>query len=207
MYITDAIVLRVWEKGENDFMVSFFTKDFGKMVITVRGAKKIETKQGNLLHKFSVVKIMFIMGRHSPILRSIMEVRFFPEINSNLYGYGYLSSFLVLCDKILYENTKDEGLWDLLNSAISDVSLIIKENKKVDMVCRELWSKEKEWLYLLIDIMGVKEYNEIKDIDKIDNRKKVDLFFKERLEKSFNIPVDFFGLILKEKHYEPSRGQ
>ncbi len=205
MYITDAIVLRVWETGENDFMVSFFTKDFGKIVIIVRGAKKIQTKQGNLLHKFSIVKLVFIMGKQLPILRSIMEIKFFPNISYNLYGYGYISSFFLLCDKLLYENTKDEKLWDLLISAIVDVSDILSKKEKNEIIYSDLWVKEKEWLSLLIDIMGVKEYNKVNDIKKIDNKKKVDIFFKDKLEKAFNIPVNFFGLVLKENYYESNR--
>ena len=201
MYSTDAIVLRVWENGEDDFMASFFTKEFGKIVMIVRGGKKIQTKQGNTLHRFSVVRILFIIGKRYPILRSIMEIKSLHNINDNLYGYGYINSFLLLCDKLLYENTKDVGLWNLLNKSMQDASGIVDKSKNNKDVCDRLWVAEKEWLNSMVDIMGLKEYNEVKDIKKMDSRQKVDLFFKDNLERVFNTPVSFFGLILKENSY------
>ena len=202
MYITNAIVLRSREVGENDFIVSFFTQEFGKMVVTVRGAKKLETKQGNVLHRFSIVKIMFVIGKRSLILRSALELTPFSPINRSLYGYGYLNSFLLLCDSLLYENEKDKQVWSLMSTVMEDVATTVDTHTDNQKLCSALWALEKQWLYSFIEIMGLKEYNEIERVRSMNDRRTIDLFFKHTLERAFNAPVSFFGLILKKNVYE-----
>lgn len=198
MYATDAIVLNMHDHGEHDMRVSFFTREFGKMQIIVRGGKKIATKQAHFLHHFGVVRIVFILGKHFAIARSVSVISLFPGITRSMYGYGYLYSFLLLCDTLLYDNEQDEPMWDLLVSSLRDVAGIVEECSE-SQEKEVLWNAEKQWLNRLLGIMGV---GGVAALSLNDHRRNdVDVSFQQTLQRHFNIPVHFFGLTVKKHLY------
>lgn len=60
---TDAIVLRSKKTGERDKLVSFLTRDHGKMMCLVRGISKTGHKYGSAIELFSLQHIMFCRAR------------------------------------------------------------------------------------------------------------------------------------------------
>lgn len=187
MYTTDAIVLKIIPVGEADELVSFYTSDFGKMVIKVRGSKKITTKQGNFLHDMALVRISFIMGRAGAILSGIKSIKAYRALSSDLYGCGYTMSYLALCDKLIYEGMSDPALWRLLISVLDEAEELTRSSKQ-----KLLWQREKLWLMELMNILGLKP-NDV-NLDRIKNPHQLDYYLQGMLENKFEQPISFFGL-------------
>jgi len=189
VYQTNAIVLARRPLGEHDELVSFYTQDFGKLVIRVRGIKKTTTKQGNFLHTFGVTGISFILGKGGPLLSGVVSVRAYPGVTNHLLAHGYTGSFLALCDKLLYEYAKDDALWKLLVTVLEEAEQISQEEGEAK---ETLWAKEKMWLVSLMETLGV--LPRMLHTEKAANKSQFDHYLQRVLEDKFNTPLSFFGL-------------
>src|SRR3989344_1792367 len=146
MYKTEAIILSVRKIGEADELINIYTKDFGKLLIKARSAKKITTRQGNFLHTPSIVYCNFVSTRAGYALSGIKNIREYPNISGNIFALGFVSSFLELSDSVLQYEQKDEKLWNLLVRVLEEASGTVgkKDAKQV------LWRMEKAWLLTLL---------------------------------------------------------
>src|SRR3989338_9688825 len=111
MYKTEAIILSVRKIGEADELINIYTKDFGKLLIKARSAKKITTRQGNFLHTPSIVYCNFVSTRAGYVLSGIKNTKEYPGISRDIFASGFVSSFLELSNSVLSDGQKDEKLW------------------------------------------------------------------------------------------------
>jgi DNA repair protein RecO (recombination protein O) len=58
-YVTPAVVLRTWPFGESDKIISFLTKNHGKITGIAKGAKRSKKRFANSLEPFSFVNVRF----------------------------------------------------------------------------------------------------------------------------------------------------
>ncbi|MDX1535905.1 MAG: recombination protein O N-terminal domain-containing protein [Candidatus Spechtbacterales bacterium] len=190
MYSTDAILLSSIPSGEADEFASYFTKEFGKIRLRARSAKKIKTKQGNFMHMPSVVRFSFVAGKSGYIMSGIADEKHYPAITSDLIAQAYVLSFFHLCDDILYNEEKDSALWKLMNRVLDEAENAAKlpEDKKK----ATLWKSEKDWLMSLLDVLGLKpkEFTP----EKAKTKKELDLYIQDLLQQAFERRIDFFGL-------------
>lgn len=189
MYTTQAIVLSSFQLGEADELTSFYTEEFGKLTIKVRGAKKITTKQGNFLHEPSLLEINFIMSRANHILSGIKSIKDYPSVTRNLYARGYLSSYLQLCNKLIYDGQHDEALWDLFSRVFRECQRVTDSNR--ENIAGALWRREKVWLFQLMTVLGFKP--ERLDLKNIKSPQEFDNYLKRVFENKFEQQIDFFG--------------
>jgi DNA repair protein RecO len=191
MYTTAAIVLKSITSGEADELTSCYTRDFGKIMIKARGAKKRTTKQGNFTHPFSLLRLSFILGRNGgAILSGVRDEYTHNALAADLYACGYVSSFLRLCDEIAYEGQHDKKLWQLLVSVLSEGDTIAKSNTQDKRAL--LWHKEKMWLVQLLDVLGVRPST--LNIESVRSQPQLDAYLKRLLQQKFERPISFFGL-------------
>jgi DNA repair protein RecO (recombination protein O) len=59
---TEAIVLRRFDYGESDWIVTFYTSDFGKIRGIAKGARRSQKRFANTLELFSCSHILFSGG-------------------------------------------------------------------------------------------------------------------------------------------------
>lgn len=198
MYSAEAILLHTTPQGEADELAAFYTKEFGKMTIRVRGSKKITTKQGNFLHEPSRVHISFVMSRAGYILSGIKSIQDYRCAGSDLYARGYLMSFLYLCHKLTYEGQRDKALWHVL-------ALALEETEEVARTCQKntaavLWQREKVWLLNLLSALGLRPpFLEVRDIK---NHKQLDYYLQKVLENKLEQPISFFGLRVNKQAFK-----
>lgn len=192
MYTTDAILLGVRESGEHDVLASFFTRDFGKVTAKVRGARKHTTKQGNFLHSFGRTNISFVLGKGGAILTGVTSEEEYPAIAQDLIAHGYATSFLSLCDKLIYEYAVDEALWSLIDKALMGANTIVSSTSDERSKREALWKEEKMWIMGLLEALGIGTSD--LHLDALRNRAHFDQYLHAALERKCNMPVSFFGM-------------
>ncbi|MEX2144908.1 MAG: DNA repair protein RecO [Candidatus Spechtbacterales bacterium] len=188
MHETDAIILNTRKSGEADELINIYTKDFGKLLLKVRAAKKITTKQGNFLHTPSIVRCGFVTTRGGYVLSGIKSVREYREISGNIFALGFVISFFRICDSILRDGQRDEKLWNLLTRVLEEASGAAKRRDPGKI----LWRMEKAWLLTLLAVMGLKP-DKLK-LNSISSASRLDIYIKKMLQDKFERPVNFFGL-------------
>ena len=114
---TEAIVLKTIDYGESDQIVTFYTREYGKIKGIAKGARRSKKRFVNALEPFSCSEINF--SRRNPDNLDFIDgcdvSSHFPEIRSSLEKTLAASYLIELMDQFTPENKKSEGSFQLLH--------------------------------------------------------------------------------------------
>lgn len=106
---TEAIVIKATNLREADRIITFFSKEFGKIQGVAKGIRKIKAKYGGKLELFTRVNVIFfqktesleghgIPGTHSLLsITQVDVVEVFPQLKTDfnkIVGASYIAEFL-----------------------------------------------------------------------------------------------------------------
>jgi DNA repair protein RecO (recombination protein O) len=113
---TPAVVLRSLNYGESDRIVTFFTKDFGKLKGIAKGARRSRKRFQNALDLFSHVRLGFFEKERAGLVRidSCDILQSFKGIREDLKKICYGTYFLELIDEMAGEREAHREAYDLL---------------------------------------------------------------------------------------------
>ena len=114
--ISQSIVMRVREFGETDLLVSFFSRDMGRLKGVAKGARRSTKRFPNCLDLFSLVSMEFRCGRRGDLyfLDSCRLIHGFPGLRSE-YARIFLASYLFELTEVLFPlGVTDKDMFDLL---------------------------------------------------------------------------------------------
>lgn len=113
-----GLVVKKTEMGENDQLITFYTKEWGKIRALARGLKKNTSKQGAHLDLLNLVSFALIGGRRWPLVVSTDSLENFPRLRSSLLKSGAVFFLLEVIDRLIYEQEPDAALWKFLEQAL-----------------------------------------------------------------------------------------
>ena len=115
---TEAIVLRQFDYGESDRIVTFYTAGFGKLRGIAKGARRSRKRFANALEPFSCSHILF--SSQGPDSLALIEasdvICHFPVIRADLEKTLNASYLIDLTDRFTLEDKKNEALFSLLHA-------------------------------------------------------------------------------------------
>lgn len=117
---TKAIVIKKNGANEFDQMVTCYSQDFGGMRAIARGSLRPSSVQSLHLDVLNLIEFEVIHGRTYPIISSAESLNTYSELKNSLPRVAAASFFLEVLDRIMYENEKDDQLWDFLTGMLED---------------------------------------------------------------------------------------
>jgi len=116
LFTTDAIVIRSIHYGESDKIVTFFTRDFGKIKGIAKGARRSKKRFQNALGLFSYLRLIFFDKEGLGLVRAENCDIFhaFPKIREDLNKIFYGNYYLELVNEMAGEWEKDLEAFNLL---------------------------------------------------------------------------------------------
>src|SRR4030065_1867561 len=126
LFTTNAIVIRSTNYGESDKIVTFFTRDFGKLKGIAKGARRSRKRFQNALGLFSYLRLIFFdkegmglgRGEGCDMLHSFPKIR--EDLKKILYGNYYLE----LANEMAGEREGNREVFELLLSFLSDLEVM-----------------------------------------------------------------------------------
>lgn len=115
-----AIILKKTPIREHDELVACYTKHAGKQRYVAKSSVLASSLQGSHLDVLNHISFNLIAGRHFDILASAQVVNTFPEIKSSFSRLAQAFFVLECFDKLVYENEKDDNLWEFLQNGSCD---------------------------------------------------------------------------------------
>lgn len=112
-YRTEAVVLKRTEQGEADRWVILYTKEFGKLELFQKGARKILAKLSPHLEPFIHVDISFATGKSKNTITNALEMEPFSDIRRSPEKIATAIKITELLDQAVKQPQKDPDLWDL----------------------------------------------------------------------------------------------
>ncbi len=120
---TEAIVLKSFDLRETSRLVTFYTREFGKIKGVLKGIRKDFKKFGSSVEKFSVNDIVFYQHRNSDIhlvSQCDMKEYYFP-IRQDIKRMTAASYILELVDAIMPAEQKNEDIYELILQYLSSL--------------------------------------------------------------------------------------
>lgn len=123
LFTTNAIVIRSLNYGESDKIVTFFTKDFGKLKGIAKGARRSRKRFQNALGLFSHLRLIFFDKEGLGLVRaeSCDILHSFPKIKEDLQKILYGNYYLELVNEMAGEREANREAFDLLLSFLSSL--------------------------------------------------------------------------------------
>ena len=120
---TEAILLRSLDYGESDRIVTFYTRDYGKLRGIAKGARRSRRRFANALELFCCSQIVFSRkGRDSLALVEESRVHhLFEQIRQDLEKTLMASYLIDLTDQFTLEDKKSEELFNLLYDFLNHI--------------------------------------------------------------------------------------
>jgi DNA repair protein RecO (recombination protein O) len=123
LYTTQAIVIRSLNYGESDKIVTFFTRDFGRLKGIAKGARRSKKRFQNVLGLFSHLRLIFFDREGMGLVRveSGDLLHLFPKIREDLKKIYYGNYYLELVNEMAGEREANPEAFDLLLSFLTDL--------------------------------------------------------------------------------------
>ncbi len=115
-----AIVLRSWAYGESDKIVSFLTRDFGKLRGIAKGAKRSRKRFLNVLEPFTLVQLRFHQRSNSPLafVHACDWVYVFRELTRTLGKIAHASYLVEITDELTRDGDESLSLFTHLRDGL-----------------------------------------------------------------------------------------
>jgi len=123
LFKTNAIVIRSINYGESDKIVTFLTKDFGKLKGIAKGARRSRKRFQNALGLFSHLHLIFFDKEEMGLVRAegCDILHSFPRIKEDLKKILYGNYYLELANEMAGEREGNREAFELLLSFLSDL--------------------------------------------------------------------------------------
>ncbi|NIS09472.1 MAG: DNA repair protein RecO [Candidatus Dadabacteria bacterium] len=132
--ITHAFVLKKIVYKEADYIISFYSSDFGKISCIARSAKKSSKRFGGRLEPFLNLKIKIKPGiRHIKYLEDCSIIKSYADIMNDLDKYKWGSFILEYIENLSEAEEQNRDLYELLQSSIE---YICEKNDIINMIPR-----------------------------------------------------------------------
>lgn len=121
IHTTDAIILRKRDVRETSLLVTFFTRDFGKVKGLLKGIRGPKGPLGYQVQPFTLNRIVFYESKktdiHIATQCDLMD--FFEDIREDIVKTGYAYYFIELVDALTENNGQTTEIFDLLLNSLN----------------------------------------------------------------------------------------
>ncbi len=116
MHMSHAVIMRIWEFGESDLLVSFFSSDRGRQKGVAKAGRKSRKRFANCLNLFCLTKLEYEEGKKGDLhfLSSCKLVHGFPGLRRDFISMSLASYMVELTELLFPQNVADPGMFNLL---------------------------------------------------------------------------------------------
>jgi len=112
-YTIDGIVLKRINFGETDRIVTFFTRELGKLTALAKGVRKISSKRAASLEVGTSVHAMITRGKGMDIITQTVILDSFSAAKTDLKSCTKLYQILEILDLLTRENQELNDVYDV----------------------------------------------------------------------------------------------
>lgn len=134
---TEGVVLKRFNFGEADRVITLYTKHYGKITCLAKGIRRITSRKRGNLEIFNQVSFFAAKGRGMDIITEAETINAYSSLRKKLKKIAFAYEICEMTDRLTAENSEQEEVYFLLTDYL----------KKLD-------ETECEEPYLLINDFG-----------------------------------------------------
>jgi len=121
MIKTEAIILKSADSNEVDKLLTIYSEKLGKINISAKGVKKVESKLRYSIEAISYVQMILVEGKNFLILKDAIIIDQFLNIKKDLEKIKIARELADLIDEAIVGEEKDEDIWKFLLKSFKDL--------------------------------------------------------------------------------------
>lgn len=110
----EAIVLRHFDWGEADRLLSIYTRKMGKVRAIAKGVRKMHSRKAGHLQPFTRVSLQLARGRDLFIITQAETIQPYLHLRQDLLLVGYAAYVAELLDRFTYDNDENPSIYRLV---------------------------------------------------------------------------------------------
>ncbi len=114
MIKTEAIILDSADLGETDRLLTIYSQQLGKIRVSAKGVKKIQSKLRSNIDPFCYVSLILVEGKKSFILKDAVLLDQFLAMRKDLKKINIAWNLRDIIDQLLIGEEQDEYIWKLI---------------------------------------------------------------------------------------------
>lgn len=122
MIKTEAIILKKADLNEMDQLLTIYAKELGKVRVSAKGTKKLESKLRYSTEAISYVQMILVEGKNFLILKDALLIDQFLKIKKNFEKLKIAKQITEMIDQAIVGEEKDESVWSLLLKTIQAIN-------------------------------------------------------------------------------------
>ena len=123
MIKTEAIILKKADLNEADQLLCIYSKELGKVNISAKGVKKLESKLRYSIEPISYAQLILVEGKNFLILKDAVLIDQFLKIKKDLDKLKNAKEIADLIDEAIAGEEKDEDIWKLILKTFKDLNI------------------------------------------------------------------------------------
>ena len=121
---TEGIVLKRYNIGEADKVVTLYSKHYGKISCIAKGVRRMISRKRGSLEIFSQVKIFASIGKGMMVITEVELVSSNTLLRSNLKKIAVAYQICELVDRLTPENHEQDDVFNLLVNSLDSLSKV-----------------------------------------------------------------------------------
>lgn len=113
-YLTEAVVLKRSDFGEADRIITFLTKNRGKITAIAKGVKRLESRKRGHVELLNQVKLGVAEGKNLDVLTEAEVIDSFPHIREDLTRVAWSYQVVELIDHLTQPHQENHLIYNLL---------------------------------------------------------------------------------------------
>jgi DNA repair protein RecO (recombination protein O) len=118
LYRTPAIVLKRMDLGEADRIVTFFSRDVGKIKAVARGVRRTTSRSAGHLEPFTLTDVLFAVGRELDVVSQASTLEAFRPVREDLTLATHAYYLAEMVDALTEERMENRAAFDTLGEAM-----------------------------------------------------------------------------------------
>src|SRR3990167_8766400 len=99
-YQLRAVVLKRYNIGESDKLITVFSRQQGKKIVLARGVRKLHSKKAPHLEPFSQVNLQLSKGKNIDLVTETQTIEYFKNIKNRLGRVAYAYKIVEVIDRL-----------------------------------------------------------------------------------------------------------
>lgn len=134
MIKTEGIILKKAGLNEVDQLLTVYTKELGKVKVSAKGVKRLESKLRYSIEPISYVQLILVEGKNQLILKDAIIIDQFLKIKKDLNKLKSAKQIAGMIDEAIVGQEKDEDVWNLILQAFKDLDVKNFQKKLISLL-------------------------------------------------------------------------
>lgn len=138
IYTVEGIVLKRRNSGEADRIITLFTKEKGKLVVTAKGIRRITSKRAPHLEVFSRGRLLLHRGHYRDTVSEIEPLATYADLRKDLARVSVAYYLCEVIDVLLPEQQEHRDVYSHLTQALHSLNTSVPSDDYMQLFTEKL---------------------------------------------------------------------